>query len=63
MAMPRGYGEAWQEGSGSRQKMEGEVVHVSSGDGPCFPGWEERRLGWGAGEEIQDFSGWQDRIV
>lgn len=26
----------WQEGTGSKQEMEGEAKHVSMEDGPCF---------------------------
>lgn len=47
---PGTVGKLWEEGIGSKRKMEGPVVHVSMGDGLCFPGWEKRR--WGAGEEI-----------
>lgn len=39
---PGPLGKLWQEGIGSK-KLEGQVVHVSMGDGPCFPGWEEHR--------------------
>lgn len=47
---PGTVGKLRQEGICSKQKMEGQVVHRSMGDGPCFPEWEEHR--WGAGEEI-----------
>ena len=31
-------GKLWQERTGSKQTMGGQVVHVSMAYGPCFPG-------------------------